>query len=114
MTPETGLLIGGSWRGGSCGGLIQVEDPASGEVFAEVSSGTVDDALDAVSAASAALPGWRRTAPRARGEILRRAFELMTARRMELAELIVRENGKALTDALGEVDYAAEFFRWYA
>ncbi|NUR07356.1 MAG: NAD-dependent succinate-semialdehyde dehydrogenase, partial [Nocardioidaceae bacterium] len=64
--------------------------------------------------AAAAAAGWARTAPRERAEVLRRAFELMTARADELAHLISLENGKALRDARGEVAYAAEFFRWYA
>ena len=60
------------------------------------------------------MPGWAATAPRARADVLHRAFALMHERADELAELIVRENGKALADARGEVNYAAEFFRWYA
>ncbi len=74
----------------------------------------MEDGLAAVAAASEALPGWTATPPRQRAEILRRTFELMTARTEELARLIVRENGKALSDARGEVTYAAEFFRWFA
>ncbi|MGH9192290.1 MAG: NAD-dependent succinate-semialdehyde dehydrogenase, partial [Acidimicrobiales bacterium] len=64
--------------------------------------------------AHAAGPAWAARAPRERGEILRNAFVLMSERVDALAELIVRENGKALRDARGEVTYAAEFFRWYA
>ena len=47
-------------------------------------------------------------------EILRRAFEILTEERELFAEIIVRENGKAFSDALGEADYAKEFFRWFA
>ncbi|HEX9999982.1 MAG TPA: NAD-dependent succinate-semialdehyde dehydrogenase, partial [Actinoplanes sp.] len=79
-----------------------------------VADGTVEDALAAVDAAEAAAAGWAATAPRERAEILRKAFELMTERAGELAELVSRENGKALVDAKGEVTYAAEFFRWFA
>jgi succinate-semialdehyde dehydrogenase / glutarate-semialdehyde dehydrogenase len=110
----TGLLIGGVERPAAGGELIEVLDPALGEPIASVASASVPDGLAAVDAAAAALPGWRDTPPRERGEALRRAYELMTERRQWLAELIVRENGKALPDALGEVAYAAEFFRWYA
>jgi succinate-semialdehyde dehydrogenase / glutarate-semialdehyde dehydrogenase len=91
-----------------------VIDPATGGVITSVSDGSVDDALAAVDAASAAFPAWAASAPRERAEILRRAFELMTARADDLAKLISLENGKALVDARGEVTYAAEFFRWYA
>jgi succinate-semialdehyde dehydrogenase / glutarate-semialdehyde dehydrogenase len=111
---HTDLYIGGNWRKASAGEPIQVLDPATGAVFAEVASASVDDALSAVASAADALPAWSRTAPRERGEVLRRTFELMMQRQQSLAELIVRENGKALADAVSEVRYAAEFFRWYA
>ena len=111
---STDLYIGGAWLPSSDGSRIQVVDPATGSVFADVANGTVDDGLTAVAAADSALPGWAARPPRERGEILRRAYELMTSRLDSLAELIVRENGKALDDARAEVRYAAEFFRWYA
>ncbi len=110
----TQLLIGGDWIDASDGRTFDVDDPATGEVIAVVADGSVDDALAAVAAAEAALPGWSATPPRQRAEVLRRTFELMTERTEQLARLIVRENGKALSDARGEVTYAAEFFRWFA
>jgi succinate-semialdehyde dehydrogenase / glutarate-semialdehyde dehydrogenase len=108
------LLIGGRSVAASDGGRFDVIDPATGEVITTVADGTVDDAIAAVDAADAAAAGWAATAPRERAEVLRRAFELMTARADELAHLMSLENGKALVDARGEVVYAAEFFRWYA
>ena len=110
----TQLLVGGKWVDASDGRIFDVGDPATGEVIAVVADASVEDGLAAVSAASAALPGWSATPPRQRAEVLRRTFELMTERTDQLARLIVRENGKALTDARGEVTYAAEFFRWFA
>ncbi len=110
----TQLLIAGAWVDASDHSTFEVDDPATGEVIAEVANGTVEDGLAAVNAASEALPAWAATAPRQRAEILRRAFELMTQRAEDFARLIVRENGKALSDARGEVTYAAEFFRWFA
>ena len=110
----TELWIGGKAVPATDGGRFDVLDPATGEVLASVADGTVDDAIAAVDAAEAAAGAWAATAPRQRAEILRRAFELMTARGEDLARMIVRENGKALPDARGEVAYAAEFFRWYA
>jgi succinate-semialdehyde dehydrogenase / glutarate-semialdehyde dehydrogenase len=108
----TGLLIGGEWVKGSA--TFPVLDPATEEPLAEVADGTVSDALDAVGAAQAALPAWAATPPRQRAEILRKAFELMTARSEQFARLMSAENGKSLRDARGEAAYAAEFFRWYA
>jgi len=110
----TQLLIGGEWVDASEGRTFEVDDPSTGDVIATVADASVEDGLAAVGAAEAALPGWAATPPRQRSEILRRTFELMTERTDALARLIVRENGKALSDARGEVTYAAEFFRWFA
>jgi succinate-semialdehyde dehydrogenase / glutarate-semialdehyde dehydrogenase len=109
----TALLIGGQWTGGRAG-VLPVVDPATEDAVAEVASASVDDALDAVTAAYDALPRWAATPPRERGECLRRAWELMIQRADALARLMVIENGKALRDAKAEITYAAEFFRWYA
>jgi succinate-semialdehyde dehydrogenase/glutarate-semialdehyde dehydrogenase len=110
----TQLCIGGKWLAASDGSHIEVIDPSHGQPVARVANATVSDAMDAVAAASNALPDWAVTPPRERGEILRRVFELMTQRREDLARLIAIENGKALPDARGEVAYAAEFFRWFS
>jgi succinate-semialdehyde dehydrogenase/glutarate-semialdehyde dehydrogenase len=108
---------GGS-RGGNgaaeTGERFDVVNPATGGVIASVASASVQDSLDAVTAAGQAMTGWARLAPRVRAEVLRRAFEIMTERAEDLARLIVLENGKSLVDARGEVSYAAEFFRWYS
>lgn len=106
------LWIGGAWRPG--GGRIEVFDPSTGAAITTVADASTADALEAVAAAHAALPGWAATPPRRRSEILRRCFELMIERRDMLARLISLENGKALPDATGEVSYAAEFFRWFS
>ena len=113
-TLPTDLFIGGAWVPSSTAARFDVSDPSTGERITSVADAAWEDGLAAVAAASAALPGWAATPPRERGEILRKAFELMTARVEWFAELISRENGKALPDARGEVRYAAEFFRWYA
>jgi succinate-semialdehyde dehydrogenase/glutarate-semialdehyde dehydrogenase len=104
--------IDGQWRGAD--ERLAVHDPFSGEVLADVASASIADCLDAARGAERAFPAWRATAPRVRGEVLRRAFELMIAEVDVIAELIVRENGKTLADALAEVRYAAEFFRWFS
>jgi succinate-semialdehyde dehydrogenase / glutarate-semialdehyde dehydrogenase len=109
----TGLLIGGEWRPGSAG-TLGVTDPATEDTLVEIANGTPEDALAAVGAAHAALPGWAATPPRQRAECLRRAWVLMIERSEAIARLMVLENGKALRDARGEVTYAAEFFRWFA
>ncbi len=108
------LYIGGAWVPASGGDEISVVDPATEQVIATVASASVDDAILAVEAADNAAADWASRAPRERAEILRSAFDLMIARREDLATIISREEGKTLAEALGEVAYAAEFFRWYA
>jgi succinate-semialdehyde dehydrogenase/glutarate-semialdehyde dehydrogenase len=110
----TDLHIGGKALPASDGARFDVIDPATERAIASVADATVEDAISAVNAADEAARHWADTAPRERSEILRRAFELMTERSEQLADLITWENGKALADARGEVTYAAEFFRWYS
>ncbi len=110
----TGLLINGQWRQASGGKTLDVHDPATGKVLASIADGTSEDALAALDAASAAQAGWARTAPRVRAEILRKAFELITARAEDFALLMTMEMGKPLAEARGEVAYGAEFLRWYS
>ncbi len=108
----TQLFLGGEWRDASDGGTFAVDNPATGEILAEVASATVEDGLAALDAAEKAFPAFAALKPRERGEMLRKAFELMTAEKEEFARLITLENGKALSDSRGEAAYAAEFFRW--
>ncbi len=110
---QTGLFIGGQWRPGAAG-TIPVDDPSTQEVIAQIADGTVDDAKDALAAAVAVSEQWAATPPRDRGEILRRAFELITARAEDLALLMTLEMGKTLKESRGEIAYAAEFFRWFS
>lgn len=109
---RTQLFIDGEWRDGSGGDTFVVTDPATGDAVADVAAGTAADASAACEAAHVAQQKWAAVAPREKAEILRRCFELMMANQNELAELIVREQGKPMADAKGEVAYAAEFFRW--
>jgi len=108
------LLIGGEWRDARSGARLPVEDPSTGEVLCEVADATADDAVAALDAAVAAADAWAATPPRERGEILRRAFEAITARSDELALLMTLEMGKPLAESAAEVAYAAEFFRWFS
>jgi succinate-semialdehyde dehydrogenase/glutarate-semialdehyde dehydrogenase len=111
---RTELMIGGKWQQGSGDGRIQVLDPATDETVAEVADGTPIDAVAACDAADAAQKKWARVAPRERSEILRNCWKVLLEHTDELAGLIVREHGKPLADAKGEIAYSAEFFRWNA
>jgi succinate-semialdehyde dehydrogenase/glutarate-semialdehyde dehydrogenase len=110
----TDLWIGGKWRKSSDNERFDVIDPATERSIASVASASEKDAIAAVDAASAAFEGWGAKKPRERGEILRKAYELIMRDQERLAKLITIENGKALADSRAEVAYAAEFFRWFA
>lgn len=110
----SGLFVGGRWRAATGSATFPVEDPSTGEVIAQVADGRAEDAREALDAAVAVQDGWASTPPRERSEILRRAFELLTERREDLALLMTLEMGKALGESRAEITYAAEFLRWFS
>lgn len=111
---STGLFIDGAWREASTGKRFGVDDPATGRQLTTVADASPDDAMAALDAASAAQEEWAATPPRVRGEILRKAFEAITARTDDFALLMTMEMGKALPEARSEVAYGAEFLRWFS
>ena len=108
------LFIGGEWRDAEGGGTLGVEDPATGETLAQVADGQPSDALAALGAAADAQAEWARSAPRDRGEILRRAYEAIVEKADELALVMTLEMGKSVAESKAEISYAAEFFRWFS
>jgi succinate-semialdehyde dehydrogenase/glutarate-semialdehyde dehydrogenase len=108
------LYVGGQWRDASGGRTLPVEDPATGETLSEVADATVEDAAAALDAAVAAQADWAATPPRERGELLRRAYEVIIARSDDLALLMTLEMGKPIAESKAEITYAAEFFRWFS
>lgn len=107
-------LIGGAWVAAQSGKSFPVLNPATDDVLCDVPDCAIEDGLAAVTAAYHAGAAWAATAPRVRAEVLRKSYELMIERREEIALLITQEMGKALSDARAEVNYAAEFFRWFS
>ncbi len=108
------LYIGGEWVDGSSGRVIHVTDPATDATIKTIADASVDDGIRALDAAVEAADAWAATAPRARGEILRRAFDLLQERRDDFALLMTLEMGKPLAEAGGEVTYGGEFLRWFS
>jgi succinate-semialdehyde dehydrogenase/glutarate-semialdehyde dehydrogenase len=109
-----GLFIGGKWRESSSGATVDVEDPSTEQTLCAVADGTAEDATAALDAACDAADSWAATPPRDRGEILRRAFELMNERIDDLALLMTLEMGKPLTESRAEIAYASDFVRWFS
>jgi succinate-semialdehyde dehydrogenase/glutarate-semialdehyde dehydrogenase len=112
MQLKTQLFIDGKWIDGVS--TIAVTDPSDNSTIANVAVASDEDCAAAIDAASNSFKSWAKTAPRVRAEILRKAFEIMVAEADRLAEIITKENGKVLSDAKGEILYAAEFFRWFS
>ena len=110
----TQLFIGGEWVDSTSGRAIHVQDPATGSVIATIADASVEDGARAMDAAAAAQDSWATTPPRVRGEILRRAFDLLQDRADEFALLMTLEMGKPLAEARGEVAYGGEFLRWFS
>ena len=111
---EKRLYIGGEWREAGGGATFAVQDPATGESLCEVADATPDDAKAALDAAVAKQAEWAATPPNERGDILWRAFEMLTERADDLALLMTLEMGKAVAESKAEITYAAEFFRWFS
>ncbi|MEZ7002342.1 NAD-dependent succinate-semialdehyde dehydrogenase [Streptomyces sp. AD55] len=112
-TPQ-GLFVDGEWRPSRSGATLAVEDPGTTGTIAEVADAAPADAVDALDAAVRAQASWAATPPRERGEVLRRAYEAITARTDELALVMTLEMGKPLAESRAEVAYAAEFLRWFS
>lgn len=109
-----GLFIDGEARESKSNRTFVVIDPANEEIVGEVADASAEDGTMALEAAIRAQKSWALTPSRERSAVLYRAYALMIERLDEMSVLIVRENGKSLTDAKSEVLYAAEFFRWFS
>jgi succinate-semialdehyde dehydrogenase/glutarate-semialdehyde dehydrogenase len=113
MVPK-GIYINGEWRDSSDKSVIDVIDPATGKVLAQVANATAADGQDALAAAHEAQAAWAKTSPRFRADILRKAFDKVTEMADDFALVMSLEMGKPLAEAKGEVAYAAEFLRWFS
>lgn len=114
QVPENRLFIGGEWVPAETGKSIPVTNPATEKPLAEVADAGIADGLRALDAANAAQAAWAATAPMRRADILSSVYRAIIDRRDEFAALIVAEMGKPWSEAQGEVDYGAGFFRWFA
>jgi succinate-semialdehyde dehydrogenase / glutarate-semialdehyde dehydrogenase len=111
---NTGLFINGQWRDAEGGKTVDVFNPATGKVLTSIADGSGADAEEAIKVAGETQESWAATPPRERGEILRRAYDVLISRTDEIAAVMTAEMGKPLSESKGEVAYGAEFFRWFA
>lgn len=112
MSQELTNLIDGVWQDTT--EHVDVLNPVDGSVVGRIGYGGAEHAQAAADAAAAALPGWADTPAKARADLLHRAAELISARAEEIGLLLAKEAGKRLPEAVGEVRFSAEYFRWFA
>jgi len=106
--------INGQWCNAHSKETVAITNPATGAVIACVPVMGQAETQAAIAAAEAALPAWRALTAKERGAKLRRWFELLNENSDDLALLMTTEQGKPLTEAKGEVTYAASFIEWFA
>jgi succinate-semialdehyde dehydrogenase/glutarate-semialdehyde dehydrogenase len=107
------LFIGGRWQR-TQGGELEVRNPASGQALARIGYGDAADAARAAAAAADAFPSWSRLPARERAERLIACATLLVQRQEEIGRLLSQETGKRLPEAVAEVRFASEYFRWFA
>ena len=110
----TKLWIGGEQVDAKDEATMAVDDPSTGETLTEVANASPEDATKALDAACAVQQEWAATAPRQRGEILRKAWELVVERTEDIALLMTLEMGKSVAESKAELTYGSEFLRWFA
>ena len=110
----TKLYLNGQWVDAEGGKTLDVFDPATGKKLLAIADASYADGQKAIEAAHNAQESWSKTAPRVRAEILRAAFEKVTAMSDDFATLMSLEMGKPFAEAKGEVAYGAEFLRWFS
>ncbi|MEZ4364528.1 MAG: NAD-dependent succinate-semialdehyde dehydrogenase [Kofleriaceae bacterium] len=116
---DPGLLrercyVDGAWVPATDGATIAVTDPSTGRRLGDVPRLGAADVRAAIDAASAALPAWRARTAKERSAVLRAWFDLILEHQEDLALIMTAEQGKPLTEARGEIAYAASFLEWFA
>lgn len=106
--------VNGNWVDAENGATLAVTNPADGGDLGTIPDMGADETRSAIEAASAAWGDWRAMTAKARGNILRRWFDLVTANTEDLARIMTTEQGKPLAEARGEIAYGASFIEWFA
>jgi len=107
-------FIDGQWADADNQQILDVYNPATGDLLGHVPNMGQVETRRAIEAANRALPNWRALTAKQRSQRLRRWFELMLEHQDDLARLLTLEQGKPLAEAKGEITYAAAFFEWFA
>ncbi|MEA3536845.1 NADP-dependent succinate-semialdehyde dehydrogenase [Rhizobium sp. CC-YZS058] len=106
-------LVGGDWIEAG-GDAIAVTNPATGEIIGHVPKLGAEETRQAIKAAEQAQKGWAKRTAKERAGILRTWYDLMMANKEDLGLILTLEQGKPLTEAIGEIAYGASFIEWFA
>ena len=107
-------LLAGRWSDAKSGQVVEVRDPADGQLLGNVPSLDAEEVEEAIAAAQNAMELWKKEPASVRSKILRRWFELMVEHTEDLAAILTAEQGKPLVEARGEIAYSASFVEWFA
>ena len=113
MNDFSKMWLGGEWIAGDAG-TTPVFNPTNGQHIADVPQASADQVAAAIAVARAAQPAWGAQSPLQRAGVMHRIAALIREHAAPLAELVVREQGKTISEARGEVGGAAEFFTYFA
>lgn len=108
------MLVDGAWVQADSGQTLEVRNPATGELVARVPNGGAAETRRAITAAERAMRSWSRVLPKVRSTVLRKLFDLLHEHIDDLAVIMTAEQGKPLSEARGEILYAAGFIEWFA
>ena len=111
---QTQAFINGQWVDASDGAMLDITNPATGEVIASVAKVGATETAAAVQAASEAMKSWRELPAKARANILRDWFNIIMANQEDLARIMTLEQGKVIAESRGEVAYGASYIEWFA
>ena len=106
--------INGKWCAAESNETFSVTDPGTGAFLGEVAALSAAESVRAVDVAQAAFASWSGLLPQERSVILRRWFDLLIEHKEDLARIMVLEQGKPLSEARGEISYAASSIEFYA
>ena len=110
-----GLFINGAWRDALDGGTFATSNPATGEHLADCAEATKQDVDDAVNAAWAAFPAWKKMEPAQRAAILLKIADRIDENTELLATVETMDNGKPIRETMAiDVPYSADHFRYFA
>jgi succinate-semialdehyde dehydrogenase/glutarate-semialdehyde dehydrogenase len=106
--------LNGKWLQADSGQSISVNNPSDGHIIGHIPDCTAVETNRAIVAADHAFSSWSSLLAKERADILLKWSQLIDANKEDLALIMTSEQGKPLTEARGEIDYANAFIRWYA